>query len=138
MLARVFVCRNSRCSSTCAMPVSPYHSWREQPRYVRLTVTFGCDVSAMRSTCRPLAYVYWVIRSIECHLCTPAGSACAANVAAVSRTTKKNEQFRRITRHRVFEYGRIITGSRLGIPRGAPLCYIDQSRYFDVFARHSV
>ncbi|MFO0890523.1 MAG: hypothetical protein U0790_15445 [Isosphaeraceae bacterium] len=50
------------------MPVSPYPSWRDPTKIVRLTVTLGLDASGKRSTRRPLGSRYSVIPSTEATL----------------------------------------------------------------------
>src|SRR4029079_4018882 len=56
---------NMRCSSRCAMPVSPYRSLRDPTLYVTLTVVVGLVGSGKSRTSRPLGRRYSVIPSTE-------------------------------------------------------------------------
>src|SRR5512135_1023410 len=73
---------NIRCSRRCAIPVSPYSSFREPTRYVTLTVAVGFVGSGKRRTWRPFGSRYSVIPSTEVTGTSFAGGATFLPAAA--------------------------------------------------------
>src|ERR1035437_9564891 len=98
MLVRVVVWMKFMCSSKCAIPVSPYPSFREPTRYVILTVTLGLDASGNSRKCSPLESEYSVMPSTEVTFWTPCGKDCEKAAPANRRKARTlvNRALRRI------------------------------------------